>query len=249
MSTPAATTAVIFTLMLQAMISTNTGEFQTSSWNNAFTRWQTASHCLCQSRKYFLTQYELATKHLKTCKPINNSYYNQRNWHQILSWLINCKSSFICIKLLMKRWSKQRFTTCNCNKFKEKVVHPVLSAGSKKRATCEEGGSCDSLCRDQPHFIITFTSLTVVSESVQTQPHFLLENRNVPVKKAEHNVIVDIKARNLDSAMLIHWLNWFFAKDSKEHVVCSAHSVWANASNHIMGFPLFEHPCLLSLPP
>jgi hypothetical protein len=37
MSTPAATIAVIFTLMLQAMISTNTGEFQTSSWNNSFT--------------------------------------------------------------------------------------------------------------------------------------------------------------------------------------------------------------------
>ncbi len=36
MSTPAATTAVIFTLMLQAMISTNTGEFQTSSWNKRF---------------------------------------------------------------------------------------------------------------------------------------------------------------------------------------------------------------------
>jgi hypothetical protein len=56
-----------------------------------------------------------------------------------------------------------------CNKFKEKVVHPVLSVGSKKRATCEEGGrGCDSLCRDQPQFIITFTSSTVVSESVQT---------------------------------------------------------------------------------
>jgi hypothetical protein len=62
----------------------------------------------------------------------------------------------------------------------------------------------------------------VVSESVQTQPHFLLENRNVAVKKAVHNVTVDIKTRNLDSVMLIHW---FFAKDSKEHVVSSAHSV------------------------
>jgi hypothetical protein len=65
----------------------------------------------------------------------------------------------------------------------------------------------------------------MISESVQTQPHILLENRNVPVKKAEHNVTVDIKVRNLDFAMLIHWLNWFFATDSKEHVVCSAHSV------------------------
>ncbi len=125
-----------------------------------------------------------------------------------------------------------------CNKFKEKVVHPVLSVGSKKRATCEEGGrGCDSLCRDQPQFIITFTSSTVVSESVQTWPHFLSENRNVPVKKAEHNVTVDIKTRNLDSAMLIHWLNWFFAKDSKEHVDCSAHSVWPQCIKSHNGLP------------
>jgi hypothetical protein len=113
----------------------------------------------------------------------------------------------------------------------------VLSAGSKKRATCEEGGSCDSLCTDQPHFTITFTSSIVVSESVQTQPHFLLENRNVAVKKAVHNVTVDIKTRNLDSAMLIHWLNGFFAKDSKEHAVCSAHSVWPHCIKSHNGLP------------
>jgi hypothetical protein len=98
----------------------------------------------------------------------------------------------------------------------------VLSAGSKKRATCEEGGSCDSLCRDQLHFIITFTSSTVVSESVQTQPHLSLRKQKCTSQESRAQCHCRYQTRNLDSEMLIHWLNWFFAKDSKEHIVCSA---------------------------